>query len=231
MKHLIKFNESKSLMIDEIVPFVMEYAPYIKSLSAFQHLFKFKDTISFKSDESYNIRNFCSYEVIRHQIFYSLDSEKLTSIFNEGIETLSTNQNVLKQFEYVCSLEKQCLREEVETSLSGLSMLRVVLPKIKTEFMILFRMYLILKWTVWNRASLIEDSLVELEDEKVKHEIFLTDDIYPEWLIQSPVVIGIRENARVLNVLSQLDRRIIGRSTFSVSNNGDYYFYRIIHYK
>lgn len=231
MKHLIKFNESKLPSMDGIVPFIMEYAPYIKSLSAFQHLFNFKDTISFKSDESYNIKNFCSYEVIRHQIFYSLDSEKLINIFNEGIETLSTNQNVLKQFEYVCSLEKQCLREEVDKEVSSLSMLRVVLPGIKTEFMILIRMYLILKWIVWNKVSLIEDSLVELEDENIKHEIFLTCDIYPEWLIQSPVVIGIRKNARVLNVLSQLDRRIIGRSTFSVSNNGDYYFYRIIHYK
>lgn len=235
MKYLIKFNETKSHSnLDGIVSFIMKYAPYIKSSSAFQHLFKFKDTINFKNDVSYDIKNFCSYEVIRHQIFYHLDSEKLTNIFNEGIEALKTNENVLKQFEYVCSLEQKCLKEQVDKDISGLSMSRLVIPEIKTEFMILIRMYLILKWTVWNSIELIEDSLVELDDEKIEYEITLTSDfypVYPEWIIESKVLNQIRKNAIILNTFSQLDTRKVGRSYFSVSSNGSHYLYRIMSYK
>ena len=184
MKHLRKFNESKSSVMDGIVPFIMDYAPYIKSLSAFSHLFKFTDSVTWKFDKAYDIRNFCSYEVIQHQIFYHLDGEKLQGIFNDNIGNLLSDEKVSRHFEYVCSLEKECYKEEVDTEIGALNLLRNVLEeKISTEFIILIRMYLILKWTIWNDVKLIEDSLIEYDDEKITYDLSLAGDIYPEWNI------------------------------------------------
>ena len=103
MKHLRKFNESNSSEID-VVEFIMSYAPYLKSHHTLTDLFGFKDHIQWKGDEFYHIKNFCRSEVIRGQIFFYLDEDKLRNIYNKNIQIVKQNQQVFNQLNYILSL-------------------------------------------------------------------------------------------------------------------------------
>ena len=107
--------------------------------------------------------------------------------------------------------------------------MRVLDEKIDTEFIILLKMYLILKRLVWNKAEFIEDSLIELDDNRIEYDVILTSEFgEPGWSISfSTKDTSVQKHAIVLNVLSQIDKRIKGKGLFRVSSNGSGYLYHI----
>lgn len=139
---------------------------------------------------------------------------------------------VFRQFEYVCSIEQKCYKEDVNRQIGSLNLLRQVvkgddnsLEGVSVKFIVLLKIYLILKWTVWTNVHIIEDSLIELEDVKIEYSVYLTYDVYPFWGITIPISSNkITTNSFILNVLSQLDKRVSGVTSYLTANKSHRYF-------
>jgi len=51
MNHIVRFNESGSSVMDNIVPFIMDYSPYINTSSQFEELFNLNTSLTAKYDD------------------------------------------------------------------------------------------------------------------------------------------------------------------------------------
>ena len=218
--------------MDDIVPFIMRYSPYITTSSQFEELFG----LYYTSDDNnpYRISNFCSttQDEDDHTLNYHFNINKLQNIIDENIDKLRIDERVFRHFEYVCSIDQKCYNGHVNEQIGALNLLRQIvrgtdesLEQISPKFIALIKIYLILKWTIWTDVHLVEDCLVELDDAKIEYKIYLTHDVYPFWGIHIPIPSNnIRENSLILNVLSQLDRRVDGVTSYAVVNKSYRYY-------